>query len=81
MRIVQNVLFALTTFAYLGDVGSAFDLKQVKIQEVATRRNFFKSASVVAAATLLSPAKSGAFDVGGKIKYGDESIMSQKGRW
>ena len=45
----------------------------------ASRRNFIESAcAVVAAASLFSPTESSAFEVGGKIQYGDDSIMSPK---
>lgn len=43
-----------------------------------TRRTFFQSAGAAIAATVLAPSKSNAVDVGGKVVYGDESIMSQK---
>lgn len=47
------------------------------------RRQFLSTgftAASVAAASVLTPSKSLAVDVGGKIKFGDESIMSQKVR-
>jgi len=44
----------------------------------ATRRGFLESAGTILAASIIAPSQSGAFDVGGKIKYGDEAIMSPK---
>jgi hypothetical protein len=44
----------------------------------ASRRNFLQSAGVAVAASLLAPVNSNAFEIGGNIKYGDETIMSPK---
>lgn len=44
-----------------------------------TRRDFLASLSTVTAGVMLSPNSASALEVGGKLKYGDESIMSQKG--
>ena len=46
--------------------------------KVTGRRAFLNAAGVAFAGTVLSPPASNAFDVGGNIKYGDESIMVQK---
>ena len=43
-----------------------------------SRRSFLQSAGLVVATSLLTPTKSNALEVGGKIQYGDESIMSPK---
>jgi hypothetical protein len=44
-----------------------------------SRRNFLQSAGAAAASSaVLFPQSSQAIDVGGKIRYGDESIMSPK---
>jgi hypothetical protein len=43
-----------------------------------SRRNFIQTASFVAGAAILFPQKSSAFEVGGKIVLGDESIMNEK---
>eukprot|EP00980_Cylindrotheca_fusiformis_P028560 scaffold22610_cov115-Cylindrotheca_fusiformis.AAC.13 len=43
-----------------------------------SRRNFLASTTTIATLTVLSPLKAPATDVGGKIKYGDESIMAPK---
>lgn len=48
------------------------------IAEESSRRTFLQSAGAVIAASLLTPTATNAFEVGGKIKYGDESIMSPK---
>lgn len=46
--------------------------------QLGNRRQFFQSASIAAAVPFFSPSASNAFEVGGKIQFGDESIMSQK---
>lgn len=51
----------------------AFDVKAES-----SRRDFLASMSTIAAVTVLSPNKAFAIDVGGRIKYGDETIMSPK---
>ena len=43
------------------------------------RRDFLASLSTSTAGLLLSPNQASAVGVGGRLKYGDESIMSQKG--
>mmetsp|Transcript_76794 Transcript_76794/g.221896 ORF Transcript_76794/g.221896 Transcript_76794/m.221896 type:complete len:230 (+) Transcript_76794:83-772(+) len=43
-----------------------------------SRRSFLQSAGVMVATSFLNPTKSNAVQVGGKIQYGDESIMSPK---
>jgi hypothetical protein len=52
---------------------AAFDVKPET-----GRRNFLASVSTIAAASVLSPSKASAIDVGGKTKYGDENLMSPK---
>lgn len=42
------------------------------------RRNFLASLSTIAATSVFSPTKASAVNIGGKLIYGDESIMSQK---
>lgn len=44
----------------------------------ASRRNFLGSAGSTVAASILTLGEANAYEVGGKIKYGDESIMSAK---
>ena len=44
----------------------------------ATRRVFLETAGTLLTASVVSPAPSSAVEVGGKIQYGDESIMSPK---
>lgn len=46
--------------------------------EEPTRRSFLQSVGVMVATSLFTPTKSNALEVGGKIRYGDESIMSPK---
>ena len=53
-------------------------LPQAKSIEEPTRRSFLQSAGVMVASSFLTPAKSNALQVGGKVRYGDESIMSPK---
>ena len=43
-----------------------------------SRKNFLKTAAATAASVALFPQSSRAVEVGGKIKFGDESIMSPK---
>jgi hypothetical protein len=50
----------------------------VETHDASDRRNFLQSAGAVVAASFLVPKRGNAFEVGGKIKYGDESIMSPK---
>ena len=46
--------------------------------EASSRRTFLQSAGAAVAASVLAPSASNAVDVGGKIVFGDESIMRQK---
>ena len=39
---------------------------------------FIQTIGAVASAVVLAPQQSAAIDVGGKIRFGDESLMSQK---
>jgi hypothetical protein len=90
MTKLSNVaLLGLAAAASLGKQGSAFNLPQfqrakqnlatkVETSVASNRRNFIESAAVVAAGVLLSPLESNAFETGGKIQFGDESIMSPK---
>ncbi len=79
-------IVSLTCISSLLVASTAFHLPitQPKVNVVtsqlddSSRRNFLHSAGAVIAASLLVPTKSNAFDVGGKITYGDESIMSPK---
>jgi hypothetical protein len=84
-----SFFLAIATSVSLFEQGAAFGLPGWKAnQEMASgkvfaaantnRRTFFQSAAAVAAASLLSPTKANAFEVGGKMVLGDESIMSQK---
>lgn len=84
----MKLLLLSLTFS-LAATGLAFNLPgaQQKVQypaltknfsNEASRRNFLQSAGAVVAASLVSPIKSNAFEIGGKITYGDESIMSPK---
>jgi hypothetical protein len=47
-------------------------------ETASSRRNFIQTASAVAGAAVLFPQKSSAFEVGGKLVLGDESLMSEK---
>ena len=83
MKGSQTILFGLAAVACLGENASAFDLQKpqsasIKHAEPTSRRNFFQAASIFSAASLLAPGRSVASEVGGKIQFGDESIMSQK---
>jgi hypothetical protein len=69
----MNIYFVLAAAASLCAQAFAFD-----ISPETGRRNFIAAASV-AAVSVFSPSKSFAVEVGGKIRFGDESIMTQKG--
>jgi len=52
---------------------------KINVDEATNRRNFFQTAaSAVVAAPLLISSRANAFDVGGKIQFGPDSIMDQK---
>mmetsp|Transcript_32281 Transcript_32281/g.78516 ORF Transcript_32281/g.78516 Transcript_32281/m.78516 type:complete len:211 (-) Transcript_32281:123-755(-) len=66
-------LATLTTVLVLFSSGYAFEAASPN-----NRRDFLASLSTATAGLLLTPNTASAVEVGGKLKLGDESIMSQK---
>lgn len=66
-------LLAISTIISLCISASAFEAPSPN-----ARRDFLASLSTATAGILLSPGPASAVEVGGKLKFGDESIMSQK---
>lgn len=67
---------------FLFSLVRSFDLspsrRETKMNSGTGRRDFVASLSTIASASFFSPGKASAIDVGGRLVYGDESIMSQK---
>jgi hypothetical protein len=78
-----NLVVTLLLLPFLGEYGEAFSFHSTSVPSdgvgnTTTRKNFLQSSGLALTAFLI-PQKSMAVDeVGGKIRFGNEEIMSQK---